>query len=161
MEKDEYRILVKEKDSIEEFYIKKKIDGNIHDCNGCPINKYCCKLEYVDKVFFSSDDGKSYRSIKDFCCEDKNEEYELIYWVKNNRKKPKKKSSYLIKKVIGHQYGDDEDHIDEGIVYISPSEIIENFCKKFCPGYKEELVCMESLSCPFYKIFKEIYEHVK
>lgn len=160
MEKDEYRILIKEKDSIEEFYMKKKMDGKLHDCSICPIKLYCGKSEYEDKVFFSSDDGKSYRSIVDFCCEDKSEEYEMVFWIKNNRKKPKKKSSYLIKKAKGCQYGDDESYIDNGFVSIMPSEIIDNFCKKFCPGYKENLVCMKELGCPFYETFNEIYEHI-
>lgn len=134
--------------------LKKDSEGN---CYNCLLTEKCNRDN--SEIYFSKDKDKYFIKIPDnyFLCET----LEGFKDLSNYKEIPVPKN-FLVKK-LNADYGDDESDIlcDEGFVFLSPSQLIETFCKKVCPGYKENLLCMRDLGCPFYDFMNDCYKIVE
>ena len=69
----------------------------------------------------------------------------------------------FIVKNLDADYGDEDDlsRSSEGIISLTPMELMNTFCKKICPGYKEDITCIKDLGCPFHDFMNECYKIVE
>lgn len=143
-------------------------EDQLWECSDCLLGKF--KVCYYAKddnssvnseIYFSQEKNKFFKKIRerDTLCDD------YLFGCFYNFKSYEKTEipeNFLVKSFDAN-YGDEDDLAGEsdGIISLSPAELINTFCKKVCPGYKENLLCMRDLGCPFHDFMNECYKIIE
>jgi hypothetical protein len=142
-------------------------DQLLATCSDCLLEKFkvCCHIKgdysVNSEIYFSQEKNKFFKKVRerDILCDD----YLFgNYYNFRSYEEIEIPESFLVKSFDAN-YGDEDDLAGEsdGIISLSPAELINTFCKKVCPGYKENLLCMKDLGCPFHDFMNECYKIIE
>ena len=146
---------------------KEICEDPIWACSDCLLGKFniCCHAKgdncVNSEIYFSQENNKFFKKVRerDILCDD----YLFgSYYDFRNYEEIEIPESFLVKNFDAN-YGDEDDLAGEsdGILSLSPADLINTFCKKVCPGYKEDLICMKDLGCPFHDFMNECYKIIE
>lgn len=131
----------KENDTIHyRAYFIVQDEGSGSSCGRCKLESICNKD--FTKYGIAIKVGSKWENWIDFLCKDTKISEECICTELEIIHKINSSENYIISK-------------PEEVEPITPEDIIDEFCKKFCPLHTESLKCRDSKECPFHKLFNK------